>query len=502
MNQLNSPAAPLDRRAFLQRTAWGAGAFAMLSGTRASGRILGANDRLRIAVAGCNGRGQSHIDGWLSQPNVEIAYLIDPEQRVLDRALKSLEGKREKAAAKNPAAAGKFTCQGVTDVRKALADPTLDAISIATPNHWHSLMTIWAAQAGKHVYVEKPMSHDVAEGRIVVEAQKKYGVVIQHGTQRRSDGGIAGLHAAIQAGKFGKLKVSYGYCCKPRSGIGSKPASAPPEQLDWNLWRGPARIADFHANLVHYNWHWFWATGNGDLNNQGTHQLDVARWALDPALTHPVRVMALGGRFQWQDQGETPNTMFAIGEYSNGQQVFFNVRNVSYKGYQNQVENEYYFEDGGKIVRGLYYPKGSAKGEKVSVPGGKVTPGGNWGSFVAACRAGRPEMANGNATEAHYGCVLGHLMNNSYRLGKKVPFNAKAGRFGDNADAHEHFMKLHAVMRDGVGVPEDGAEYVVGPWLTFDPKTEQHTGELKAEANALLKDANHAGFEIPTVAKV
>ena len=493
---------PIPRRSFLKQSALAAGAYALVSGTRSSARVIGANDRLRIAVAGCNGRGQSHIDGWLSQPNVDIAYLIDPDQRVLDRALKSLEGKAQKAAAKNPAAAGKLTTRGVTDVRKALEDPTLDAISIATPNHWHSLMTIWAAQAGKHVYVEKPMSHDVTEGRVVVEAQKKYGVVIQHGTQRRSDANLAGLHEAIQAGKFGKLKISYGYCCKPRKGIDFKAPAAPPEGLNWDLWRGPAQLKEFHANLVHYNWHWFWKTGNGDLNNQGTHQLDVARWALDPALTHPVRAMAIGGRFQWNDQGETPNTMFGIGEYANGQQAFFNVRNVHYKGYQNQVENEYYFEDGGKLVRGLYFPKGSDNGEKVSVPSGKVTPGGNWGAFIAACRAGKPEMANGNAREAHYGCVLGHLMNNSYRLGKKLPFNAKAGRFGDNTDAHEHFMKLHALMRDGVGVPEDGAEYTVGPWLTFDPKTEQHTGEFHAEANALLKDANHPGFEVPAPGKV
>ena len=188
----------ITRRNFITQSTLAAGAFALVSGTRSSAKIIGANDKLRIAIAGCHGRGTAHMAGWLSQPNVEIAYLIDPDQKVLDGALKSLATK----------VAGKYTTKGVTDVRKALEDPTLDAISIATPNHWHSLMTIWAAQAGKHVYVEKPMSHDVAEGRIVVEAQKKYGVVIQHGTQRRSDAKIAGLHEAIQAGKFGKLKIS------------------------------------------------------------------------------------------------------------------------------------------------------------------------------------------------------------------------------------------------------------------------------------------------------
>ncbi len=479
------------RRNFL-KSSTAAGAGVLICGTAATPRVFGANERLRIAVAGINGRGGSHISGFLQQPDVEIAYLIDPDQNVLDRVLKSLQQKVE----------GKFSCKGVADVRRVLEDKTVDALSIAAPNHWHSLMTIWAAQAGKHVYVEKPMSHDIAEGRVAWEAQKKYKVVVQHGTQSRSSAANAGLHQAIHEGKFGKLKVSYGYACKPRVGIGFKPLSDPPSNLDWNLWRGPAAIDRFHGNFVHYNWHWFWVTGNGELNNQGTHQLDMAYWAIDPKMTHPLRAMAIGGRFQWNDQGETPNTMFGIAEYPNGQFVFFNVRNVNYEGYQQQVENEYYFEDGGRIVRGQYYAKGSEKGERVSVPPGKVTPGGNWGSFVAACRAGDPQMANGNAGEAHYSCTLGHLINNSYRLGRKVPFNARAGRFGDNTDAYEHFMKLHAIMRDGVGVPEDKAEYVVGPWLTFDARTERFTGELAAEANRLVQDPHRSGFEVPAPDKV
>ena len=390
----------------------------------------------------------------------------------------------------------------MADIRYALDDPNVDAISIATPNHWHSLMTIWGAQAGKHVYVEKPMSHDVMEGRSAVEAQKKYGVVVQHGTQRRSSARLAGLHKAIQEGKFGRLKISYGYCCKPRGGIGFEHASPPPANVDWNLWRGPAVIHQYHDNYVHYDWHWFWSTGNGDLNNQGTHQLDVARWALDPDQTHPVRAMALGGRFQWDDQGQTPNTMFAMAEYPNGQMVFFNVRNVDYDGYERQVENEYYFEDGGKIVRGKYYAPGSSQGEDVNVEDGPVTPGGEWGSFVRACRAVKPEMANGNVLDAHYGCVMGHLMNNSYRLGKPAPFNGKAGSFGDNQDAYEHFMKLHRIMKDGVGIPEDKAEYVVGPWLTFNPETERHVGDHSEEANRLLKDMNNPWFQVPDPDKV
>jgi predicted dehydrogenase len=479
----------MHRRKFLAASSTAAGATLLLAGTRASGAILGANDRLRIAVAGLNGRGGSHIDGWLDQENLEIAYLVDPDERVLGRRLKEVDKKTD----------GKYKVQGVSNIQRVLDDPTVHAVSIATPNHWHSLMAIWAMQAGKHVYVEKPMSHDVAEGRVAAMAQKRYGVVVQHGTQSRSNAEIAGLHEAIKSGKFGKLKIAYGYACKPRDGIGRQSPKQPPSNLDWNLWRGPANIDEYHDNYVHYNWHWFWSTGNGELNNQGTHQLDIARWALDDDQTMPIRTMAMGGRFQWDDQGETPNTMFSIAEYPNGQLVYFNVRNVNYDGYQQQVENEYYFEDGGKIVRGRYYPKGSSRGERLSLPDGKVTPGGCWTAFITACRAGDPEMSNAKAIDAHYSCTLGHLMNNSYRLGRIGPFSAKAGEFGNNPDAREHFERLHEIMSQGVGVKESDAEYTVGPWLTFDPETERHTGDFADEANALLKDPKRAGFEIPNV---
>ncbi|RQW82204.1 MAG: gfo/Idh/MocA family oxidoreductase, partial [Geobacter sp.] len=222
----------IDRRKFLKSSMAAGMTFAVYGGStieQPTGRILGANNRLRIAVAGINGQGAGHINAWLGQENVELAYLIDPDEQVLAQRLAYVKEKT----------GDRFACKGVADIRTALDDKTLDAVSIAAPNHWHSLMTIWAAQAGKHVYVEKPMSHDVLEGRVVVEAQKKYGVVIQHGTQNRSNARIAGLHELIRAGQFGKLKISYGYCCKPRDTIGFQSPSAPPPHLDWNLWRGP-----------------------------------------------------------------------------------------------------------------------------------------------------------------------------------------------------------------------------------------------------------------------
>ncbi|MCC9603576.1 Gfo/Idh/MocA family oxidoreductase [Stieleria sp. JC731] len=495
------PQPKTNRRQVLKRTGaaavaaagWMSGSQLIITGTKASGQINGANDRVRIAVAGLNGRGQSHIGGWSEQKNVELAYVVDPAAKVLERTMGSLE-KRSK---------GDLVTKGVDDIRKALDDQSLDAISIATPNHWHSLMTIWAAQAGKHVYVEKPMSHDIAEGRVVVEAQKKYGVVIQHGTQRRSNAGIAGLHEALKSGKLPRLKIAYGYCCKPRSGIGIKPITDPPADLNWDHWKGPAVIKNYHANYVPYNWHWFWESGNGDLNNQGTHQLDVARWAIDDDQTHPVRTMAIGNRFQWGDQGETPNTMFAMAEYANGQMVFFNVRNVNYKGYQHQVFNEYYLEDGSVITgEGRYkiLRPGASQPEPLEIEQGNVTPGGNWGAFIAAVRANDPSMANGNVMDAHYGCVLGHMMNNSYRLGESVSLADSEVDFG-NDDAAEHFGKLRSVMTDGVGIAKD-APWQLGPTLQFDAEKEIFVGPKAEDANQLLKDPNNPGYEVPSVETV
>ncbi len=330
---------------------------------------MGANNRFRMAVCGVNGRGKSHISGFSKLENVEIVYLVDPESLVLESRVKQLREQEEGISSR---------VKGVADVRHVLNQKNIDAISVATPNSWHSQMVIWAAQSKKHCYVEKPASHDIYEGRVALAATEKYGIVVQHGTQRRSDPNWARQVSDIRSGKYGKMVVSHGFACKPREGIGFEPPSAPPGSLDWNLWKGPAIIDQYNKNLVPYNWHWNWAVGNGELNNQGTHQLDVAYWALDPEVenTHPKRVMAIGGRFNWNDQGETPNTMFALAEFANGQYVFFNVRNVNYEGYERQVTNHFYFEDGGKLINGEYQSHNGSQPRNVQIDEVKITPGG------------------------------------------------------------------------------------------------------------------------------
>ncbi len=482
-----------QRRDFIKKSILGTAGITiggMGFGAKSYASIIGANNRFRIAVCGVNGRGKSHIQGFDGQDNVEVAYLVDPDKNVLEERINEVRADSQNS--KN--------VKGVADVRTVLDMKDIDAISVATPNHWHSLMVIWAAQAKKHIYVEKPASHDIYEGRVALAAAEKYGIVVQHGTQRRSEEKWARQVSDIRSGKYGKMVVSHGFACKPRVGIGYEPPTAPPPNLDWNIWKGPAVIDKFHKNLVHYNWHWFWPTGNGELNNQGTHQLDVAYWALDPevANTHPKRVMAIGGRFNWNDQGETPNTMFALAEFANGQYVFFNVRNVNYDGYQREVTNRFYFEDGGKLWDGEYISHNGSQPRDVKITDVHQTPGGPFGSFINACRANDPKMANGNMREAHYSCALGHLMNNSYRMGEKLPFNEKAGKFGDNTLAYEEFMKIHSIAKNGMGVPVDKAEYIVGPWLNFDGETEKFVGDHAREANRLLRDPRRAEFDIPS----
>ena len=244
-----------NRRRFLQ-SSLAAGATFAISGTKSSGNILGANDRLRVAVAGLHGRGRSHYGAYARMKDVQVAYVVDPDSRQYSRAINDV--KNTSGTAPKP----------IKDVREVLDDKNLDAVSIATPNHWHSLMSIWACQAGKDVYVEKPLSHNIFEGRKLVEAARKYKRMVQHGTQARSSNSRASEIAAVQSGKYGKLTVSKGYCCKPRWSIGKKANEKPPAELDFNIWLGPAPDQPYHGNLVHYNWHWFWDTGNGDTGNQ------------------------------------------------------------------------------------------------------------------------------------------------------------------------------------------------------------------------------------------
>src|SRR5215470_2463702 len=266
------------RRDFL-KTAATAGAAGVLTGltfvTRPE-RVFGANDRVRVAVCGLRGRGKDHLDGFSRLSNVEIAALCDVDESVLDKRRGDVKGSPRTFA----------------DVRRLLEDQTIDAISIATPNHWHALIAIWACQAGKDVYVEKPCSHNLWEGKQLVRAAEQYGRIVQHGTQSRSARGMIEAVGHLHGGTFGDIYVARGLCFKRRDTIGRAPVEAVPRGVDYDLWTGPAPVRPFTRNRFHYNWHWSWDTGNGDLGNQGIHQVDAARWGL--GVGFPTRVSAMG----------------------------------------------------------------------------------------------------------------------------------------------------------------------------------------------------------------
>jgi predicted dehydrogenase len=453
-----------------------------IAGTKASGRVIGANDTIRVGVAGIHGRGGAHIGEFVKLPNVAVTHLIDPDS--------SLFASRTKQVTDRGGQAPKC----VQDVREALEDKNLDAVSVAAPNHWHSLIGVWACQAGKDAYIEKPISHNVFEGRQVAEAAKKYNRVVQHGTQQRSSSGRAREMAAIQSGKYGKLLVSKGYCCKPRWSIGVKNTGTPPAHLDFDVWLGPAEKQPYHGNLVHYNWHWFWDFGNGDTGNQGVHEMDVARWAIKDA-TLPNRVWSLGGRFipGEKDQGETPNMQLSVYEFGDVLLVFETRGLVGKSGAPPaNVSNEFYTTEG-MIRGGKFYPKGGGSAESVKGEDVQVTDGGAFGSFIAAMRSRKPEDNNCDAEVGHYSSALCHLGNISYRLGESQPFSKKAQSIGDNKQVVEAFGNLRENLQ-AVNIDLDETTYQLGRTLDFNPKTERFDDD---EANALLSRSYREPYVVP-----
>jgi predicted dehydrogenase len=496
----------LNRRQFINQSlaAAGVGAGFAIGGTKSSGRVLGANETVHIAVAGLNGRGAEHVSQWASMyPDTEITFLVDPDTRTFAKRLDQIEKK------------GGRTPVVVQDVRRALDDKAVDAISVATPNHWHALMTIWACQAGKDVYVEKPCSHNVHEGRIAVEAARRYNRIVQHGTQSRSSREWALAAQAVHSQKFGKLLVSRALCYKSRGSIGVRPTSTPPEALAFDIWLGPAPKQPYHANLVHYNWHWFWDFGNGDIGNQGVHQMDIARWLIpgsranghgqSASATYPKTVLSIGGRFGYQDQGQTANTQISVMDYGDTQ-LIFEVRGLQTGAYHGQTVGNIAHLDDGIITMGRVGRKAelqfTRKGENKPVALASLLklevergPGhGHFGNFIAAVRSRKVEDLNADILEGHHSAALCHLANISYRLGREVPFNKPTKAFGDDKEAYETLEGMEEHLR-GNGLALDGLNYRLGRKLSFDSTTETFVGD--SEANKLLTRHYRARFVVP-----
>ncbi len=455
----------LNRRSFLGYAAAGAAAASVnFTSTKSYGRILSANDTVNVGVVGIHGRGGSHISEFGKLDKVRVAALCDVDLNVLNGKAKKMDG-----------------VKSYQDVRQLLDDKDIDVISVATPNHWHSLITVWACQAGKDVYVEKPCSHNVFEGRKCVEAARKYQRMVQHGTQSRSDGRHAKLAAIVKSGKYGKLLVSKGYCCKPRWSIGYKPFKTPPTTLDFNIWLGPAALQSYHENLVHYNWHWFWDFGNGDMGNQGVHEMDKARWYLGGTL--PRNVISLGGRWvnepDFRDQGQTPNQIVSVFDYGESL-VLFETRGLvgKLKEYPNKVDNELYFEEG-VVKGGKFYPKGQNKSQPLVDVEYSINPGNNFGNFINCVRSRRREELNAEIEQGHLSAALCHLGNISYRMGGPAKFESPKD-FSDNQVVGDSVMTLLDNTK-AIGVEPEKTILWVGPKLEFDPANEKFVNNQAAD---------------------
>jgi predicted dehydrogenase len=377
---------------------------------------FGANDRLRLAVIGVNSRGKDHINGFMNLPNVEIATLCDVDNVVAAREADLFEKKYGKKVATQQ------------DLRKVFDDKTIDAVSVATPNHWHALAGIWACQAGKDVYLEKPISHEFIEGQKVIAAAKKYNRIVQHGVQRRSSAAIKEAVQHLRDGLIGNVYMARGINYKWRPSLGKLEYSEVPVGLNWDMWQGPAPVSQFSKNYVHYNWHWHWAYGNGEIGNQGIHELDMALWGMD--LGFPEEITSSGGNYLWTDCRETPEVLTTTFNYpKQKKRIEFEVRPwMTNKEDDAEVGNIFYGEKGYMVIS-TYDNYKTFLGQKREPGPARKEGGDHFDNFVKAVLARDSGLQNGPIEQGHRAAGMAHLANISYRLGRKMHFDPATEKF-------------------------------------------------------------------------
>jgi predicted dehydrogenase len=456
-----------------------AAAAAVPATAMASGPRAGANETLRIATVGTKGRGMDHLGGLAGMKDVDVVALVDIDENVVEPAMKTVE--RKGVGNKRP--------QLYKDIRKMLEDKSIDAVTIATTNHTHSLYAIWAMQAGKHVYVEKPVSHNVWEGRKVVEAARKYNKCCQHGTQSRTNKGMRDAIAFLHSGKLGKVNVARGLCYKSRKSIGSFPDSPVPEGVDYDAWLGPAPVRPFNKNRFHYNWHWYWDYGNGDIGNQGVHEMDRARWGLKKAEL-PRKVVAVGGRLGYEDSAETPNTLVSVMDYGDCQLVF-EVRGLDTPDYKKAKVGVIFECENGWMVNPNYASATAfdKDGKQIQSFGGG---GDHYRNWMEAIRNNNPAELNAEILEGHLSSALCHLPNISIRVGEKKPLD-KVESFAGNAAGEEAFSRMKQHLAENM-VKADAAVWA-GRSLSIDTEKETFVGD--EAANKLLKREYRAPWVVP-----
>lgn len=417
----------IHRRHFLKHSVAAAGVAGGLVGgaARASARVpvkpAGANDVLRVAVCGVRGRGMQHVEGFAQLANARIVAICDADENVIGSAMSAVEA--------HNGSPPKF----YQDIRKLLDDRDVDAVSIAMPNHWHALATVWACQAGKDVYVEKPATHTVREGRVMMDAARKHARVVQVGTQCRSHQGIRDAISFLHEGKLGHIYMAKGLCYKPRGSIGHKPDSTPPAGLDYDLWCGPAAKLPFNENRLHYNWHWFWNTGNGDLGNQGVHQMDIARWGINKSAL-PNTVASSGGRLGYSDDGETPNTQTVQLGFDDCL-LQFEVRGLVTNDEMGVRIGVIFYGTEGILVIPSYSQWQVYLGPKLEKGPGGDGGGDHYANFVDSALARDPSMLNAPILDGHLSAAYCHLGNIAYRLGRSLRIDPETETFVADAEA-------------------------------------------------------------------
>ncbi|MBI3698372.1 MAG: Gfo/Idh/MocA family oxidoreductase [Acidobacteria bacterium] len=408
----------MDRRAFLLTSA-------------AALQVRGANDRINVAVIGVGGRGTGHVREYCRLPLARVAAVCDVDQAQTERAV----ALAEKAQGTKPKA--------YTDMRKLFDDKDIDAVSIATPNHWHSLSTIWACQAGKDVYVEKPASYNVFEGERMTAAASRYNRIVQVGMQSRSIPHKKRAIELLRQGAIGKVYMAKGMCFKRRPTIGHKPDGPVPAGVDWDLFLGPAPMRPFNPNRFRYNWHWFWDTGNGDIGNQGIHEMDVARWGLGRDL--PTAVVSTGGKYVYDDDQETPNTQIATFDYGDATLVF-EVRGLNSGGETgmtpagpNFVGNIFFGSSGFLTVDGagfqIFLGDRREPGESMKAERG-IETGAHMTNFLEAVRSRNYKDLTGDVAVGAMSADLVHIANISYRLKRRLEFDPATRKFRGDAEAN------------------------------------------------------------------
>ena len=453
----------------------------------AASRAAGANGDIRFAVVGFGGRGMDHIQGLRAVKGTRMVALCDVDASTLNREVKKYRDLGE-------------PIEGYTDIRKLLESKDIDVVSFATPNHWHSLGAIWAMQAGKDVYVEKPISHNVWEGRRVVEVARQLNRIVQAGTQSRSSSGMREGIEWVRAGNIGKILRARSLCYKRRPSIGKVDGPQPiPPGIDYDLWCGPAPKEPLMRKKLHYDWHWVWPTGNGDLGNQGIHQMDMARWVLGETALSP-RVLSVGGRLGYVDDGTTPNTMIVFHDYPTAP-LIFEVRGLP-SGADSKDMDKYRGVSVGMVVdcEGGSMLITDYNGAKIVDKQGaqlKVFSGSSshYANFLDAVRSRKPSDLTADILEGHLSSALCHTGNISYRLGKTFsPEEIREGVNGNKDLAETRGRMEEHLAANNVDLKTTPA--TLGAMLKMDPQTtERFIGN--PEADQLLTREYRQPFVVP-----